>query len=77
MKYKYYVGIPNDDDCNKVCYVTEADFTNKLWFAKEGKEALVLTKGKAEDLVFGLMANGISAFVVQCPDCISLRNTAR
>lgn len=72
MKYTYYVAILHDD--NSLEYVTRVDNSTKTFYCEKGKPALKLTKTRAEDLMFGMVANFCTAAVIKTPDFYELRN---
>ena len=72
MKYNHYVVIIEFD--NTIKYVTSINNVNKVAIWKEGTQAMKMTKTAAEDLVFGLTANGFKAAVLRAPSFLELAN---
>lgn len=72
MEYTYYVAILHDD--NSIEYVTRIDNSTKTFYCEKGKSALKLTKTRAEDLMFGMVANCCTAAVIKVPDFYNLSN---
>ena len=72
MKYTYYVAILHDD--NSIEYVTRIYNSTKTFYCEKGKPALKLTKTRADDLMFGMVANCCTAAVIKTPDFYELRN---
>lgn len=75
MKYKYYVGILMND--HKMKFVTKVDRESKCAYWKDGEPAMTFTKTGAENLQFGLVANGYCAAVVKLPDFYEMCNPAK
>lgn len=67
MKYAYYVALckPNS---TKIKYITKVNKANKTWLAENSLPALAMGKTEADDLLYGLTANGIMAMVVKVPN---------
>ena len=72
LKYSYYVAILHDD--NSLEYVTRIDNPTKMFFCEKGKPALKMTKTRADDLMFGMVANCRTAVVIKTPDFYNLSN---
>lgn len=72
LKYTYYVAILHDD--NSLEYVTRIDNSTKMFFCEKGKPALKMTKTRADDLMFGMVANMRTAVVIKTPDFYNLSN---
>lgn len=72
LKYTYYVAILHND--NTIEYVTRIDNSTKMFFCEKGKPALKMTKSYAENLVFGMVANYVTAAVIKTPDFYNLSN---
>lgn len=72
LKYSYYVAILHND--NSLEYVTRIDNESKMFFCEKGKPALKMTKTNAENLVFGMVANCVTAAVIKVPDFYNLSN---
>lgn len=72
MKYTYYVAILRQD--NTVEYVTRIDNSTKSFFCEKGKPAMKFTKTRADDLMFGMVANMCPAVVIKTPDFYELSN---
>ena len=72
VKYTYYVAILHND--NSIEYVTRIDNSTKTFYCEKGKPALKLTKTRAEDLMFGMVANCCTAAVIKTPDFYELSN---
>lgn len=72
LKYTYYVAILHND--NTIEYVTRIDNSTKMFFCEKGKPALKMTKTNAENLVFGMVANYVTAAVIKVPDFYNLSN---
>ena len=72
LKYKYHVVILHTD--NTVEYVTRIDNDTKMFFCEKGKPALSFTKTRADDLMFGMIANFCCAAVIKVPDTYTLSN---
>lgn len=68
MKYNHYVVIFESD--NRVKYVTKINNATKVASWEDGKLAMKMTKTAAENLVFGLVANGFHAAVIRMPSFI-------
>ena len=65
MNYNYYVATISDK--NEVRFVTKVDNATKTWFASKGEKAKVFKKGVADDLMFGMVINGVTAVVIKAP----------
>ena len=72
MKYIHHVIIIEAD--NRIKYVTSINNANKCAHWKDGADAMKFTKTAAEDLVFGLVANGFQAAVLRAPAFMELGN---
>lgn len=72
MKYNHFVVIIGSD--NTIKYVTSINRENKCAIWAKDAEAMKMTKTAAEDLVFGLVANGFQAAVLRAPSFMELRN---
>lgn len=72
LKYTYYVAILHND--NSIEYVTRIDNETKMFFCEKGKPALKMTKMRADDLMFGMIANNCPAAVIKTPDFYTLSN---
>lgn len=72
MKYNHFVVIIEAD--NRIKYVTRINSTNKVALWEAGKPAMKMTKTAAEDMVFGLVANGFQAAVLRAPSFIEPMN---
>lgn len=72
MKYNHYVVIIESD--NHVKYVTSINRENKCAIWKSGEAAMKFSKTAAEDLVFGLVANGFQAAVLRAPSFMEPAN---
>ena len=72
LKYSYYVAILHND--NSLEYVTRIDNESKMFFCEKGKPALKMTKTRADDLMFGMVANCRNAVVIKTPDFYNLVN---
>ena len=72
LKYTYYVAILHDD--NSLEYVTRIDNESKMFFCEKGKPALKMTKTRADDLMFGMVASCRTAVVIKTPDFYNLSN---
>ena len=68
MKYNHFVIILESD--NRIKYVTKINNATKVARWEDGKPAMKMTKTAAENLVFGLVANGFHAAVVRMPSFI-------
>ena len=55
-------------------YVTRIDNESKMFFCEKGKPALKMTKTRADDLMFGMVANSRTAVVIKTPDFYNLSN---
>lgn len=66
MKYTHYVAWIDCD--NQLHFVTKIDTKTKSWFAMKGEKAMRFSKTAADDLMFGMRCNGITAVVVKAPD---------
>lgn len=72
LKYSYYVAILHDD--NSIEYVTRIDNPAKTFYCESGKPAMKFSKTKADDLMFGMVANCRTAVVIKTPDFYTLSN---
>ena len=72
MKYTYYVAILHPN--NTIEYVTRMDNSTKTFYCEKGKPALKFTKTRADDLMFGMIANCCTAAVIKVPDFYNLYN---
>ena len=65
MKYNHFVVIL--ESANRIKYVTDINSRTKVARWEAGKPAMHFSKYSAEDLVFGLVANGFQAAVLRAP----------
>ena len=65
MKFKYYVALVYS---RSMCWVTDVNNATKTAKWEHGKRAKEFGMHAAENLVFGLCANGYPAMVVKAPD---------
>ena len=72
LKYSYCVAILHDD--NSIEYVTRIDNETKMFFCEKGKPAMEFSKTRADDLMFGMIANNCPAVVIKTPDFYNLSN---
>lgn len=65
--YHYYVGFTDDDGSIKL--ITRIDNSTKTWFWDIDKAPKEFSKTTADDLMAGLLCNGVSAVVIKsyCP----------
>ena len=68
MRYKYYVAWI--DYKNRLHFVTDINTDNKSWHSRKGEKAMAFSKTYADELMFGMVANGCPAVVVTAPDFV-------
>ena len=75
-KIKYVIGIISvNDNANTIKYVTSINTNTNVAKWESNKEAKTFeSKSYAEDVAFGLCANGFNAVVMIKPDYITFKN---
>ena len=72
---QYVIGILlSYEDRTEIKYVTSVQTEPKVAHWEDGKQAMEFSKNYANDLAFGLCANGYAAIVMIKPDYLTLVN---
>ena len=74
MKNKFYVALLEG---NSIRFVTFVDWANRDARWEEGKQAIAMSKGRAENLYLGLRCNGYKAVTIAMPDYEEPRNPGK
>lgn len=70
-KYSYYVGVLTGEGCK---FVTSLNYAHKYARWEDGKPALEMSMGTADDLVLGLLLNFHYAFTIKVPNGVTFHN---